>query len=539
MIEQADKMTDARRMSRPSVTDAAAIRGDLERLSLRGGGITLGAQSVSLLVNLAGMVVLARLLTPDDYGIMGMAALITNFLGLFVSLGLGHAVVQRESLDEAQLSSLFWLSVAVSVVLGLLVAASGPTVAWFFNEKRLVVLMLVLALHFPLVGLAVQQRALLIRRMRFGRIKAIEIVAAVLSLLLAILAAWSGWGYWSLVVMGLVTHLLSMVFYWCVCDWRPSRPRWAAGTGDLVRFGINLSGSQMLNYFARNGDNALIGWAWGPSVLGVYTRAYQLMMAPLQHLNAPLAAVSVPTLSRLVGEPELYRRTYLRIVGKVLLITMPLLGFLAVTADLVIRVLLGPRWGDVVPVFSWLVVAALYQPLANSTGWLWISQDRTGELFRWAIMSVPMTVLAFVIGLPFGAVGVAAAYALLGAVVQVPLALWFVGRRGPVRTMDLVRLLVGYGWLAVATAGSVWCVRSLWTGYGVLAELAVLGTVALAAALLAGWVMPMTRDGLRDAAVVLRKMIKACHQAPKHTPSASACDAGQKGEVPSDSGGDA
>ena len=435
---------------KPSPTDVGHLRADLKGHAVRGGAITIAAQACSFLIQLTSVVVLARLLSPEAFGLIAMAAVVTGLVGLFNDLGLSQAVIQREDLTEAQLSSLFWINLGLSCALGLVVVALAPVVALVYGHPELFTIMLFLALSFPLTGASVQHRAILARQMRFGRLKIIEVAAALLGLIVGIACALAGLGYWSLVAMSLSSALLSTLAFWLLANWYPARPGIAPGTTGLVRFGLNITGFNLLNYFSRNADNALIGYAWGPASLGLYTRAYGLLMMPLTQINGPISQVAIPALSRLAGEPEAYRRAYFRIVDKILLVTMPLIGFLIAMSDEVIFLAFGEQWLGASPIFFWLGIAALTQPLSNSVGWLLITQGRTDELLWWGIISSPIIVGSFILGLSYGAVGVASAYALCVTFIVSPLLYSLVARKGPVKILNLFDSLLSFFFLALA-----------------------------------------------------------------------------------------
>jgi PST family polysaccharide transporter len=207
----------------------------------------------------------------------------------------------------------------------------------------------------------------------------------------------------------------------------------------MLTFGRNLTGFGLVNYFARNLDNLLIGRYWGPSQLGLYARAYQLLLLPIDQISSPITAVAVPALSRLADSPERYRRAYLRILQKIAMLTMPLMALLVMTSDWVVELVLGPRWLGVSPIFALLGIVGIIQPVAGTTGWLFITQSRPDDMFRWGLVGGSLTIVAICAGLPWGATGVAASYSLVSLVIVTPALWWFTGRKGPVRTLDFYR----------------------------------------------------------------------------------------------------
>lgn len=210
----------------------------------------------------------------------------------------------------------------------------------------------------------------------------------------------------------------------------------------MLGFGLNLTGFSMMNYFSRNADNLLIGKVFGPQSLGLYSKAYSLLLLPIRQINVPITSVAIPALSRLVGSPERYKRYYLSILEKIALITMLGIVFMIVTSDWLILLLLGDQWIGASKIFAVLGIVCLVQPVSNTTGWLFISQDRTKEQFRWGIIGSTLSVLSFIIGLPWGAFGVAASYSISGLFIRTPLLLWIIGRRGPISTFDFYKAMV-------------------------------------------------------------------------------------------------
>jgi PST family polysaccharide transporter len=355
-------------------------------------------------------------------------------------LGLQQAVIRQRDLPQEQLSRIFWLSVAVSLFCAALVAASAPGLAAFYREPALRWLTVAAAVPLLVASIASLPQAVLSRELRFGALAAIDGTGAVTGLLTALALAWLGARYWSLLGGTLAANLIGLLGCWRASGWRPGRPRTRLPDGHLLRFGANLSGFTLVNFFARNLDNVLIGRVAGAASLGFYDRAYTLMLFPLQTINGPISGVMVPLLSRIEADKQQLRAVYLRTVGQIVLISVPGLAAATAASSDVIALLFGPKWAESAPIFAWLGLAGLVQPLGNSTGWLFIAQGRTGAMFKWGIYAALTTIAAFIIGLHWGAVGVAAAYAISEYALRTPVSYWYLGRIGPVRAVDLVRV---------------------------------------------------------------------------------------------------
>jgi O-antigen/teichoic acid export membrane protein len=440
------------------------LKADLGSRTARGGLLIAASQGIRFCIGLGGTVILARLLTPVDYGLIGMVAIVFNFVSMFQYLGLSTATVKWSDLTHQQVSTLFWVNMALSVAIMLVTVGSAPLVAWFYHEPRLIWITAGYALSILFTGLSIQHEAILSRQMRFAAIAVIEIAAISIGLIAAIVAAWYGAAYWSLVLNQLVMTLVTVAGVWAACKWRPGPPTRSAGIRSMLAYGGNLTGFNVTTFFARNLDNALIGKFWGAYQLGVYSRAYQMLLLPMQQINAPFAAVAVPALSRLADSPERYRAAYLKILQKIAMLTMPLVAFMIATSDWLVSFLLGPKWQEAGRIFMLLGIAAIIQPVTKTTWWLFSTQGRTRDLFRWGIIGGSIASLSIVIGLRWGAVGVAASYAISDLLVTTPLLFWYVGRQGPVRASDFYRtiapfvcaslsalavVLVCRGWLAV------------------------------------------------------------------------------------------
>ncbi|PSB64745.1 lipopolysaccharide biosynthesis protein [Chroococcidiopsis cubana CCALA 043] len=417
------------------------LKVDLRGRSVRGGAITVVTQICKFLLNIGAIIFLARLLTPEDFGLVAMVATVTNFVTTFKDLGLSMATIQRAEINHGQVSTLFWVNAVLGIVMMVLLAALSPVIAKFYGEPRLTGITFVLASALAFSGLMVQHEALLRRQMRFTALGAIQIASILAGIATAIVSIWYGAGYWALVFKQVAEQVTSTIGVWLMCGWRPGPPLRYSGVRSMLAFGRDLTGFSLINYFARNLDTVLIGWRWGAQQLGMYDKAYQLLLLPIQQINTPLAAVATPALSRLVDAPERYRHAYLRILEKVAMLAMPQVVFMIATSDWLVWLLLGSQWSDASRIFAWLGFSALVQPVSNTTGWLFMTQGRTWEMFQWGVIGGGIAIVSIIAGLPWGAVGVAASYSIIGLVIRTPLLFWFVGRNGPVQARDFYRAI--------------------------------------------------------------------------------------------------
>lgn len=393
---------------------------DLKRKSVRGGVVTVLSQGISTLVNLVSTVVLARLLSPEDFGVMSMVAAITAFAALFQDLGLSTAAVQKGQLSHALQSNLFWVNVALGTLLTGTLATAAPLVARFYDRPELTWVTVTLSFNFLIRSLGTQHGVMLTRRMQFGRKAAASIGGSLVGLGISIYLAVKGYRYWALVWGGLAGAATSVLLLWLVS---PFRPCWASrGTGvlSLVRFGANVTGFNIINYFHRNLDNLLIGKVWGAEPLGLYTRAYALLMFPIHAIRDPLTAVAFPAMSKLQGQPLAFRSYYRDITATTAFLSMPLTAYLFVAAKQVITLILGEAWNGVVPIFAALALAAFIQPVASLRGMALLATGQSRRYFWWGVLNAGGVSVGFVLGLPWGAVGVATGYVLVNYALLYP-----------------------------------------------------------------------------------------------------------------------
>ena len=392
---------------------AGATDADLKQRTVTGllwsAGANVGQQFLTFTVT----AVLARLLVPADFGLVATVAVFTNFASLFIDFGLGAALVQRTTLTERHRSSAFWMNVAAGLALTVLVAALAPALARFFDEPRLVDLTLVLSLNFVVASLGIVQSALLQRSMNFRRGGLIEITAILIGGSVAIAMAVAGYGVWSLVAQVIASSAGRTTLLWATSDWRPHRLVDPDAMRELWRFSGNLAGFTAVNYWARSADNFLIGKFVGAAGLGIYSRAYNLMLLPITQISTVTARVMFPALSRIQQDTPRVKRAYLRAIGIIGLLGFPLTAGLFVVARPFILTLYGSKWTDSITVLQILCVAGLMQPVVVTVGWIYQSQGRTDWLMRWGLATSALIVSAFAIGIHWGVEGVAVAYAII------------------------------------------------------------------------------------------------------------------------------
>jgi O-antigen/teichoic acid export membrane protein len=470
------------------------LLGDLKGRTIFGTFVTIAAQAVKFLLNLAFIMVLARLLTPKDFGLYAMVTTIMGFLWIFQDIGLSTATVQRQEISHTQVSNLFWVNVGVGGLVTLVVAVSAPAIAWFYREPRLVGITLALSITFLITTSAVQHIALLNRQMRFGAIAIIEITCVLGGYLTGIGMALSGYGYWALVGANVMQVVVRLVMSWLISGWQPRLPSRNAQTRHLLSFGANITIGNLINTLARGLDNVLIGRFFGPVAVGLYSRASILLMRPLEQFTLPINAVLIPALSRVQAEPERYRRTFLRVYEAMALVSFLTTGFLLALARPLTLVVLGAKFEQAVPIFAGFTIAAIWVPLTGASTWLFQTQGRGKDWLFASVLCSCIMIAAYIVGLPFGPVGLALAYSIFGLLFATPAVYYFAGRRGPVTTADLWSGIFRYIPLWIVVCSVTWLVRLPLEDSPPLMQLVVCAPVGLfAGAILICVVAPMRR----------------------------------------------
>lgn len=361
---------------------------------------------------MSSSIVLARLLTPDDFGLVAMTASIVSIAKIFRDLGLSTATIQKKTIAHEQVNVLFWINMITGVILALLLVLIAPIIAAFFSEPRVERITIVLAISFIFGGLSAQHIAILRRQMQFKKYAITRIFVAIVGPVTGILMAIMGAGYWSLVWMSVASSLCRTIAAWIACNWRPTRLKKSSDTMSFVRFGGNLTGARIFNVLSRKVDNILIGRYIGAESLGLYAKAYRMLMMPIEQIRSPLMAVALPALCSVQSDMKFFLEYLRKLIFLVAFLSMPLIGFAFVSADLLIPTLFGEKWVGIIPIFRAMAAAAFIQPSYGIIGVVFVALDRTRENLIKTVLHGSFVITAFIIGLQWGAYGVAVAYSI-------------------------------------------------------------------------------------------------------------------------------
>lgn len=434
----------------PGVASTAAPRNQggvhspLHSLVRRGVSWKLIGQVSVQVLRVGFALILARLLTPEDFGLAAMAMVVAGLVIAFSDLGLGAALVQRRTIDEADRSTVFWAGVAFGGLLTIAgIALSGP-ISSFFGEPSVQGLVAVLSLSFVITALGATQRWLLLREMDFRRLELTAIVSVMAGGALGVLGATLGWGAWALVAQQLATAVVGALLLWLVCAWRPRLMFSRRAVRSLGGYGAHVLGTRLAYRAQESALPVVIGRALGTGPLGIFTVAYTVILVPLTRLAIPIGEVLLPAFSRMQDERRRMSEYWIRAIAVLVAICAPAMLGLVLIAPEFVEVLLGDQWDEAVPVIQILAWVGLLQALGAWNSTVLMGLGRTGTMFRVTFSFLFVYVAAFVVGVHWGLIGVAIAYAVTETVLG-GFYLWMVTRALGVPFVAPFRALGGVG----------------------------------------------------------------------------------------------
>lgn len=392
--------------------DTGHLRGDLRKRSVHGGIWTLGLQGILIAIGLTRGAILARLLTPDDYGLQAMVLAIVSLALIFKDLGLSTAIIQEEQITHQQVSNLFWLNATLGFFSMCVVVILGPVMVWFYNEPRMVGISLLLSFAYLFGGLSIQPQALMQRQMRFGGLALVNLAATVCATIIGIYLAIAGFKYWALVWMEVLISFFLMVGLWLQVRWLPALPKRGSSVSKMIKTGGNVAGLNIFATLAKNIDSILLGKFCGTFSLGLYSRGLQLHHLIENQLRNSISSVALPGLSALQSSRETFRNYFLRYIAIVAYATMPLACFLFFFSAEVIRYYLGVNWMAAVPYLEILAINAFFSSVIACLALIPLALGRSRRYLHTGILKGMVRMMGIAIGvIGWGAIG--AAYGLL------------------------------------------------------------------------------------------------------------------------------
>jgi O-antigen/teichoic acid export membrane protein len=378
-------------------------------------------QILSQIIFLIFSVFLARILSPVVFGVVGMITIFSNFAVLFIDLGFSAALIQKEKITNAHYSSVFWLNLGIGCLMYLLFYLCAPYISLFYKQAELTVLIRVICLSFIITSLASVQSNLLIKKLQFKKKVIINWIAMIMGYAIAFVLAYQGYGTWALVWMTLATAIVNTFLYWVTASWIPLFAFDWSKIKELSHFGLNFLGDTSVNYWSRNYDNFIIAKVLGSSDLGLYSRAYSLMLLPLRNVTTIVTKVMFPAFSQKQSDLALLKKYYLNIILYIALITFPMMIGLSLVAKEFVLLFFGEKWSAMIPILSILSGLGALQSIVSLNGLIYNSLGKVAIAFKVSLFTNAILIIAFTIGVNYGLKGVSWSYLIASLLLFVPI----------------------------------------------------------------------------------------------------------------------
>ncbi len=372
------------------------------------------------ILQIVSLVVFARLLSPDDFGMFAILMIFVGFLDMFTDMGTSAALIHIEKPSDKLLSSVFYFNIFVGLVLCVTLILLSNPISVFFENPQLTELLQIISITFILTSFGVVQKALYQKKLEFKHLTLIEVFSKLVAVIVGVSSVLLGLGVYSLLIQTLTNSFVLTVLIWVYSVWRPMKYFSISDIKNIWGYTANLTAFNFINYFARNTDNFLIGKFLGSSALGVYSLAYKIMLYPLQNISNVLLRILFPAFSQIQNDNKKFKKVYLRIIFYIAIITFPLMAGLIATADIFVDVLFGDKWKNLTIIIMILAPVGMLQSIVKTTGSIYKAKGSTNILFKIGNISTAVTVVFFIIGLPFGVEGVAFSYLLSNLVMLYP-----------------------------------------------------------------------------------------------------------------------
>lgn len=382
---------------------------------------TFGDQVVTQFVFVLFGIFLARILSPSAFGIVSMVIIFTNFAALFIDMGFGVALIQKKDADNEHYSSVFWLNLAIGLFLYLLFFIAAPFLSVFYHEPQITILVRVICLSFIINSFSAIQSNLLIRDLKFKQKVLINWISIIAGYSVAFYLAYNNFGVWAIVWMTLVTSLVNTILYWFSSKWYPTFSFNYLKIKELSSFGFNVLGDTTVNYWSRNFDNFLIARVLGSTELGLYTRAYSLMLLPLRNISSVITKVMFPAFSKKQDDIQTIKLYYLKIIKYISMLTFPAMVGLSLVSKEFVLIFFGDKWSGMIKVLAILSLVGTFQSIFSLNGMIYNSLGKANIAFRVSIIVNMVLIVAFLIGINFGIIGMAWSYLIASLLLFYPI----------------------------------------------------------------------------------------------------------------------
>lgn len=403
-------------------------------------------------LQLATMAILARLLVPEDFGLMAMVTIATGFVNIIRDFGIGASLVQKKEVNNDEYSTVFWLNLGIGLALTLGVYLLAQPIASFFKDDRLKAIMEFVSFSFLLNSVGVVWGNILLKNVEFKQIFYRNFLSTLLSSVVAVFLALKGYGYWALVVQVYVKIISNQFFNFLRVRWVPSIVFKKVFISDVFKFSLPLLADKSVNYWMRNVDNLLIGKFLGKGELAFYTKAYSLMLLPVRQLSGTITKVLFPSFSLIQEDPSRMGRAYLKISRVIAFVSFPVMFLLAMKADIVVMIIYGDQWKPVIPIFRVLSILGMFQAIGTLSGNIYLAQGKTMLMFKVGVFSRLLMIAGIVIGLwKGGLMGMVYGYCISSFLAFIP-ELFFMGKIIGLKVLSIVKNFIPYFFIALVCA---------------------------------------------------------------------------------------
>ncbi len=410
-----------------AVEDGRSLRGKSSRWAI----LSMLSQGTKLVLLFGSQIVLARLLSPSDFGIVAMVTPLLSFLAIFNDLGLSQATIQRPALSHRESSMMFWINVALGTGIASLVVLIAPWTASLYHEPRLKLVMIALSGVVVINSLASQQCALMCRHMRAVQLAIIDIVPVVINVCVTAAAALLGASYWALVIGQAAHASTAACLAWILSDFRPSRPLREPAVWEMLSFGADITGYNVVSFLATNLNNIFVGALFGSLQVGLFDRGYKLVVMTSYQVLVPVSRIAESVLAKIPDDDVRYSRAFSQVLRALMVVILPGLLCLTTMPEIAVGLLYGEAWKGAGPAVRWFAAGTLLAPVGAAASWLMVSQGRTKVMLKAGLAKSLLSVISLLIGLPWGPLGVAVSFAVFAIPAQ-GVMVFSATRKGPV-----------------------------------------------------------------------------------------------------------
>lgn len=439
----------------------------LTKKSIVGVGWTALGNIIRQALQVVTMVVMARLLSPEDFGLFAIVMVFAGFMHILGSMGTAQVVIHLDRPSQGMLSSILYFNIAIGSLLCIILFFLAAPLAYFFDDARLQPLLQLISFVFVIASFSFVQKALLEKGIQFRKVIMLETLAMAAGSVLGIVAAMQGFGVVSLVLVSMTNAFIFSLGLWVSSDWKPGFRFARNDIFAIWDYTVNLTGFNIINYFARNTDTFLIGKFIGPAGLGLYSLCYRIMLYPLDNISRVVVRVLFPAFSAIKSDNVRFRRGYLKAITTIAFFTFPIMLGLFASVEAFVMVVFGEKWRSMSSILMVLAPVGMIQSIVTTVGCIYTAKGTTRLMLKIGALNSAVIVLSFVVGLPFGVLGVAISYSVANLIMLYP-NLMISWRQIDLSVKQGIQTLLPILYSSLLMAALVWLLGNMLSDYGYL-----------------------------------------------------------------------